>query len=102
MNKLDNYIFYTICEKSYEMFEETNFMTYRMFCYTLKEYIMLDNIGRKEYNMINEISEHLSFIYGLDYKTTMEYIGEYFLNDKCIIFEEPVRLVKDYFRNSFN
>jgi len=102
VNKLDNYIFYTICEMSYEIFEQTNFTTYRMFCYTLKNYILINEISGDEFVAINKICEHLALIYGLDYDTNMAYVGEYFLKDKCVIFEEPVRLVRNYFKNSFN
>lgn len=102
MDKLDNYIYYSICEKSYELFEDTNFMTYRMFCLSFKNSILLNDFGNNEFKVIDEIYNHLRLIYGLDYNTSFEYIGQYFLDDKCIIFEEPVRLVKDYFKNSFN
>jgi hypothetical protein len=103
MDKLENYIFYTICEKSYELFEtQTNFMTYRMFCYTIKNSIISNDIGGDEYSLIVQIYNHLEMIYGLDYATGIEYIGTYFLDDKCVVFEEPVRLVREYFKNSFN
>jgi hypothetical protein len=102
MDKLDNYIYYSICEKSYELFEDSNFMSYRMFCNSMKNSIILKDIGKSESNIIGEISRNLQLIYHLDYEESMEYIGEYFLNDKFVIFEEPVRLVKDFFKNSFN
>jgi hypothetical protein len=102
MSKLDNYIYYSICEKSYELFKESNFMSYRMFCFSFKNSILLNDFGSKEFRIIDELYTYLRLIYDLDYNIAYEYIGEYFLDDKCIKFEEPVRLVRDYFKNSFS
>ena len=102
MDKLENYIYYSICEKSYELFEDTNFSTYRMYCYTFRDYINLGIIGENEFGTIDVISKHLELIYNIEYKVAVQYIGSYFLDEKYVIFEQPVRLVREYFRNSFN
>jgi len=102
MDKLENYIYYSICEKSYELFEDTNFSTYRMYCYSFRDYINLGIIGENEFETIDVISKHLELIYNIEYKVAVQYIGSYFLDEKYVIFEQPVRLVREYFRNSFN
>lgn len=102
MDKLENYIFYSICEKSYELFENTNYSTYRMFCISFKNTIKLNNIDDNDYNIINEIYYYLNIIYNLDYETSVGYIGKYFLEEKYIKFEVPFRLVLEYFRDSYN
>jgi hypothetical protein len=102
MDKLENYIFYSICEKSYELFETTNYSTYRMFCISFRNNIKLNSIDNTEYDKINEIYYYLNVIYNLDYETSVSYIGRYFLEEKYIIFEVPFRLILEYFRDSFN
>ena len=36
MDDLKNYIYYSICEKSYELFKKTNYTTYTAFCNGIK------------------------------------------------------------------
>jgi hypothetical protein len=64
--------------------------------------IQSEVLSGKEHDIINKIHEHLMLIYGLDSDICFQYIGDYFFEQKYIIFEEPVRLVHDYFKNSFN
>ena len=78
MSKLNNYIYYSICEKSYELFKESNFMSYRMFCFSFKNSILLNDFGSKEFRIIDELYTYLRLIYDLDYNIAYEYIGEYF------------------------
>jgi len=102
MNNLDNYIYYTICEKSYELFEKTKYMNYPSFCNGFKTAMILNDFSKKECSLLFELNIYLNIIYGFDKETSAEYIGKYFIEDKYVTFEEPMRLTKFYFKNSFN
>jgi hypothetical protein len=102
MNTFDNYIYYSICEKSYELFEKSNYLTYSSFCNGIKNAIELNNFSYDENRRIVDILSYISLIYGLKYSEIGEYIHNYFMGDKFLTFEEPVRLIKEYFKNSFN
>lgn len=102
MNNLDNYIYYTICEKSYMLFETSKFNTYRSFCNSLKSAIKLNSFSKRECGWFFELNLYLNLIYGFDKKTSSEYVFKYFYDEKYLIFEESVRLMRIYFKNSFN
>jgi hypothetical protein len=102
MGKLDNYIYYTICEKSYELFEKSNYLTYNSFCNGIKFAIKLNDLSYDENQRIVDILKHVSLIYDLKYSEAGEYIHNYFMEEKFLIFEEPVRLISEYFKNSLN
>jgi len=102
VEKLNNYINYSICEKSYDLFNKTDFMTYRSFCNSLKNSINLDDLGSNEFKIVTEIANYLVKIYGLEFEDSVVYVGEFFLDDKFLVFEESVMLVNYYFKNSLN
>jgi len=102
MDELKKYIFYSICEKSYELFEATNYVTYTNFCNGLKNSIELDNLDYQESNRIIYIFDYLKKIYGLEYDESGEYVKDFFLKEKYKDFERPIRLIKEYFSNSLN
>lgn len=101
MNQFNNHIYYHICEKSYEIFEKSGCATYRNYCTILKNSIKLEDISRKQARIIIDIHNYLQIIYGISVENTWEYILNYFLEDKCLQFEEAVRTTKIYFKNSF-
>ena len=101
MNKLTNYIYLSISEKSFEIYEKTRFMSYFTYCENMKNNIKLNCFTKKESAQLFSIFIYLNTIYGLDKQTSFDYILEYFLDEKYRHFEEPVRLMREYFRNSF-
>jgi hypothetical protein len=103
MDELRNYIFYSICEKSYELFEKTsNYSTYVNFCTGLKNSIELEKIDYEDSHRIMDIFGYIKKIYGLEYDESGEYVKDFFLKEKYRDFERPVRLIKEYFSNSLN
>lgn len=102
MDVLKNYIFYSICEKSYELFTESNYVTYVNFCLGLKTSIELENLDSKDSARIIEILDYLKQIYGFEYTESGEYVKSFFVEEKYKDFERNVRLVKEFFINSFN
>lgn len=102
MNKLDNYIFYTICEKFYELYKDSNFITFRRFCENFTVSFKLNNFNNKELRMISEIVNHLKLIYNLELDEGIDYISFFLTNEKWVIFDETVIYMNKYFKNSFN
>ena len=102
MNKFDNYIYYTICEKTLELAKRTRYRTHSTFCQGFKNSMLMESFDRREMAILYEIHDHLRVMYGLDGPTTNDYIVVFFIDEKWLIFEESVRLMKEYFPNSFN
>lgn len=102
MNKLDNYIFLSICEKSLELFKDSHFSTYIGFCKTLKASIEIEELSKGDLYIIYEIDDYLVKIYGLTPEESNKYIIDFFLKEKYINFEYTVRLSFEFFKNSFN
>lgn len=101
MEKFNNYIFQSICEKSYELFSENSyFTTYLNFCDNLSDSIVLNNLNDKEKTMLADIVDYLILIYGMTYEETITYIFQFFLRKKYLIFMEPVIMIKSCFKNS--
>ena len=46
--------------------------------------------------------DYLVLLFNFTIDESMQYIGWYFLNDKFIEFEMPVRNIKLFFKTSFN
>ena len=103
MVSLDNYIYYSICEKSHEIFENTAYATYRNFCKNIKDEVDgnrgLDNATN---HIFWKIGEYLKLIYGFEFDEGIVYIINYFLEEKYMIFEEPVVCITSAYKNSFN
>lgn len=103
MNSLDNYIYYSLCEKSYELFKMGNYSTYRNFCKNIKNEIEMNKVSHSTTNFIFwKLGEYLKMIYGFDFNESLGYIIDYFLKEKYKIFEEPMICIASAYKNSFN
>jgi len=102
MLKFDNYVFFTICEYTLDMFKRTHYSRYRSFCYDFKANIELGDFSKVERERLFSICGHLMLVYGFDIEEAMMYIGRYFKEEKFITFELPIRSVKEYFSSAFN
>jgi len=102
MDDLKNYIYYSICEKSYELFEKTNYTTYTAFCNGIKNSILLEDMDYEDSHRIMDIFDYIRKIYGLEYHESGDYIKGYFIDEKFRDFERPIRLINEYFKNSLN
>jgi len=103
MNILDNYIYYSVCEKAYELFNEnTYYQTFGNFCKSFNTSIMLNNLNKKELEQIYTLCDYLEKIYGLTFEECNLYITDFFLLEKWITFEMSVRMMNAHFKNSFN
>ena len=97
MDKLDNHIYMVICESTYEIFEETRFGTYRNFCKIIKAEIQAKNISRETKERLFRTSSIIEKFFAMDANSSMRYILDFFLKDKCSIFELPVRYTKELY-----
>lgn len=102
MNSLKNYIFLSICEKSLELFKDSLSQTYFGFCNTIKSSMELGQLGKYQLFIIYEITDYLRLIYNLTDEECNEYIADFFLVQKFLLFEKPVKLTLEHFKNSFN
>lgn len=101
MVKFDNYIYYTICEKTLELKNRTIYRSHSTFCQRFKASMEMESFDGREMAMIDEIIGYLKLLYGLDSRTASDYIVTFFMDEKWLIFEESVRLMKEFFPTSF-
>lgn len=103
MKQLENYIYYSICEKSFELFLSNPFFStdYTAYCISLKTAMQLENLSSREINIIYALRSNINLLYNIG-DLADEYIIDFFLLEKYLIFEESVRLILQTFPNSFN
>jgi hypothetical protein len=102
MSVLSNYIYYSICEKAYDLFEESNFMTFRNFCNGIKYEIDSEKLDNSSMNIISNIYVYLEVIYAIREEENINYILDFFSSMKYIEYEEPMLLTVLYYKNAIN
>lgn len=95
--KFDNYLYYSICEISQKLYKKSGYQTYQRFCESFKNSINTNNFSPVEEKFVSSLTDELVMIYGLDEEEIGAYIANYFLEDKYIIFEQPVLVIKSIF-----
>jgi hypothetical protein len=102
MNKLDNYIFLSIAEISYECFKKTKFMTYTGYCNTLNHSLKSGIFSNQERNDLMKIITYLEKIYSLSKDETNRYILTFFEHGDHAMFGRCVKETLEFFDKSFN
>ena len=102
MNKLENHIFYTICDKSFQLFKLSNYLSFHSFCNGLNVAMKLHLKERKAQRNITQIVTYVALVYGLEFTETLEYLIDFLDGQKYFEYQESVMLVHEYFKNSFN
>ncbi len=102
MDKLENYIFLSICEKTLDLFKNSYFKTYSSFCSTLKSSIEREDLSKGDFYIIYEIDDYLTKIYDLSVEESNKYIIDFFILEKYLFFENTVKLTLNHFKNSFS
>ena len=102
MFKFDNYVFFSICEYSLQLYEGSHYSRYRLFCHAIKNIIHLGNYDKKDTERIFAICGHLMLLYGFGIEEAMRYVGRYFNEEQYIQFEIPTRNIKESFPSGFN
>lgn len=102
MNNLDNYIYLSIAEVTYECFLKTKFMTYTGYCHTLLHSIKSGNFSNKERGDLMKIITYLEKIYGLEKNEINNYILNFFEYGDHAMFGRCVKETLEFFPRSFN
>lgn len=104
MNKLNNYIFLTICELSLKHFKESNYSTYSSYCAGIRTSIQSNDFSSSEKSNIIEIADTLSLIYNLKDAEIYLYIEYYFNRDADVfsVYQRAVMMMIEYYPMSFN
>jgi hypothetical protein len=92
------YIDLAICDISFLKFKESNYQTY----YSYSSYIktMLSNISEYEYEIkiiLADFLDELNEIFNLDENEGINYIIEFFIDEKYLKFYETIYNVRDIF-----
>jgi hypothetical protein len=104
MNKLHSYIILSIAEKSFEIFQKTNYSTYHSFCKKIGISIEADSLTYKEQLFLYEIMDDTKQLYGLDNYEAMKYI-KFFFNLDVEDFNDYfkyIKIIESYYPISIN
>jgi hypothetical protein len=85
MNKLDNYIYITICEVAMKEMKRTNYTSFINFCSGMAYSLSHESLYSREKSIMVEITNTLDKIYSMDEALTAKYIVDFFNIDSDII-----------------
>ena len=104
MVKLDNYVFLTICEKSYELFKKSNFMTYAAYCNNIGISFKIgrDHFSRNELSDITDMVLFVNKIYNFSSNESLKYVENFFVLKKHLVFEYISRITLQQYNNCYN
>ena len=95
--KYDNFVYLTICEASFDLFKESNCMTYQNYCNLFKFSIQDGKLSKKEMSDIAFIIKFVDKVFSMDYETTAMYVKNFFILEKYKKFEMPVRYTLEFY-----
>jgi len=99
MKKFDNHVYMLICEVTLKLYKDTNCMSHSSYCRLMSASLKDGVLSKKEIKHISIISDVLGNVFSFSDKECGEYISAYFFLEKYEKFEEPVRLVQEFFPN---
>lgn len=102
MTKLDNYIYYTVCEYSLRWYRNSLFSTHSGFCSHVKSRLEVGDMSKKNKHILNRLIEIVDKIYGLGYMKSSEYVFDFFLLEKNKAFEGAVLLLNEMLGKSID
>jgi hypothetical protein len=97
MNKLENFIYLSICEVSLNMVKPTQYTTYSYYCKGMCMSLIDGNLSYREKNDILVIANYLESIYGLNNVDIGKYILDYFESERYFELQKVVMLTNEYF-----
>ena len=97
MGNVDNHIYLKICESSYEIFESSNYGTYRNFCKIIKTDIETNSYGAKTKERIYLISMVIDKVFSLELDENIRYIKNFFIEEKYDKLSDIIRYMKIYY-----
>ena len=95
--KYDNFVYMTICETSLVLFKKSKCMTYQNYCNLLRLSILDGKLSGSETSDIFEIMETLDKFFSMNHKDAGMYIRNFFVEQKYLKFEYPVRYMLEYY-----
>jgi len=99
MKKFDNHVYLLICEVTLKLYKQTNCMTHFSYCRLMAASLNDRVLSKQEISHISIISRMLIDIFSFSNEECGVYILNFFSLRKFEKFEEPVRLVKEFFPN---
>lgn len=100
MNKLKNFIFFSICEIALVVYKNTNCSTFNGFCLTFKTTLLTENLNSRDLSIFYRMSDYIELIYGISNEESQQYIVDFFILEKYLVFSDSVRLINEHFKNS--
>lgn len=104
MNKLDNYIYITICEVAMKEMKRTNYTSFVNFCSGMSYSLSHESLYSREKSIMLEITRTLDKIYSMDEMQTSKYIVDFFNIDPEIILKYQLCVLEtlEFFPLSFD
>lgn len=97
MAVLDNHIYYSICEKTFEEYKKSHFPTYRNFSRDVKSELHSQNYSPSTLLMLTRVVKYIDFIYCLGESKCWDYIIDFYAEEQYAVFEKSVRAMKELF-----
>ena len=94
MRKFENHVYMDICESSYGIFEKTRYSTYLNFCRIIKIKLENNDIDKVVESQVLFIAKVIGKLFAFDRQMSVDYIYKFFIQEKYLIFESPVRQMK--------
>lgn len=102
MKELDNYIYWTLSEKTFDLYKKSLCLNFVSFCKQLKNKLELGEMSTEYVRIFARMYLELHLIYDLSDDEGLDYVYDYFIKEKFLIFEDAVRHIKKSFKNSYN
>lgn len=99
MNRFRNRIYYSICQKTYELFKNSGYQTFRNYSKSVKNDILTASLSNNTTHLVTTIIIYLKKIYALTDEESLSFIVDYFSTDAYVTFEENVRGMNTLFIN---
>jgi hypothetical protein len=97
MNKLENFIYLSICEISLPMVKATQYSIYTYYCKGMYDSLIDGNLSYREKSDLLVIANYLEYIYALNNVEIGKYILSYFENERYFELQKVVMLTNEYF-----
>jgi hypothetical protein len=99
MNKLDNYIYLTICEIAMKEMKKTNYASFVNFCGGMAYSLSHNSLYSREKDIIISLTSMLDKIYSMDDVTTANFIVDFFNmeSERIISFQRCVMETQEFY-----
>lgn len=104
MKGIENYIFMSICETSFDFFGTTKFVTYTSFCKDFAFAMVDGKFSFSQRQLLTKLGSMLEKLYAMNNDEVGYYINAYFTLDvqQLANFQKVVRSMKEFYPMSYN